>query len=248
MTEIDLILKEIQEKHPRENFARLKRYLNEEAIILHGNWKLYEKTFDSAVTNFKMAHGLDFIPTDIIRLSEIGDRNVYFNFDKFTLKNFDISANGAVKIRFLAGSYKERLDGSTSSFVDKQIGINPPPTPSPLSEVIKTMDCLAGLAVNDWVYQSTSTDNFAVKATDNTNIQPVIGIVKAKPTSVTADVLLFGIYSGLTISSRGTFWLGTSGTHTTSIASTGYIQVLGQSFGNNEIHVKPEYHRLRRAT
>jgi len=244
--DIELILKEIEQKYSRENFARISRYINSQTI-LRGQWKLYEKTFESAVTNFKMAHNFDFIPTDIIMLSTIGDRNIYFNFDEFDLTNFDITAAGAVKIRWLAGSYAEQLDPFTGLLVDKPIGINPAPSPTPLSEVVKTMDCLAGAAVNDWVYQSAATDNFAVVATDNANSQPVIGIIKAKPTAITADVLLFGIYTGLTISSRGTFWLGTSGTVTTAMAATGHIQVLGQSFGNNEIHVKPEYHRLKRA-
>lgn len=244
MSELELILKEIGDRYTRENFFRLLRFIQDQ-IILHGNWKLYEKTFEGAVTNFKMAHNQIFIPTDVIQLSVIGDHNVYFNFDKFTRVDLDITADGPVKIRFLAGSYKERLDPTTSNLPFVAVGATPL-APVPLPQVCQLMDCAAGVAVNDWVYQSSSTNNTAVTETTNTNTLPVIGLVKDKPTSTTCNVLVTGLYSGLALASRGVFRLGTGGTATFTVPATGYIQKLGMSFGNGTIFVKPEYMRLKR--
>lgn len=114
-----------------------------------------------------------------------------------------------------------------------------------VGEVVKLMDCDASLALDDWVYQSPSTNNLAVKETGNTNTEPVIGIVKSKPTAVTCNVLLVGIHSLIT-GGRGVLRLSTSGVATFAVESTGYIQKLGMSFGDGTIFVKPEYMRLKR--
>ena len=242
MSELELILREIGDKYTRENFFRLINYVRD-SVILQGNWKLHEKTFDGAVTNFKMAHNHNFVPTDIIHLSTVGDHNVYFNYDKFTRDNLDITAAGPVKIRFLSGSYKERLDpgvGVNLPFVEVGAGGS---APTPLAQVCQTMDCAASLAVNDWVYQSTTTNNFAVKTSSNTQVEPTIGIVKSKPTSTTAEVLLLGLYTGLALGSRGKFWLGDTGLATFTFPSAGtgkFVRNLGLSFGDGTIYVNPE--------
>jgi hypothetical protein len=111
------------------------------------------------------------------------------------------------------------------------------------------MDCAASVAVNDWVYQSKTTNNRAVKNTNNTIDVPTVGIVKSKPTSITCEVLLIGLYTGLTTSVRGVLRLTSTGTAAATITTTAgeYIQNLGMSFGNNTIYVNPDKHRLKRA-
>jgi len=133
--DIDLILKQVEDKYTRENFSRVFRYIQAQTI-LGTQWKLYEITFTKAETNFKYEHALEFIPTDIIMLSVIGDRNVYFNFDKFTLTHLDITAAGPVKIRFMVGSYKERLDPTTSILPDVQVAGGPAGPPLTWNDVL----------------------------------------------------------------------------------------------------------------
>ena len=104
--ELDLILREIEETHTRENFSRLKRILTEQAI-LQGDWKLYEINLPTAVTGHKLKHNLKFIPYDIIQLSAVGDQNYQFRHELFTRTNMIIDADGPVVLRFLAGRYKD---------------------------------------------------------------------------------------------------------------------------------------------
>ena len=112
-----------------------------------------------------------------------------------------------------------------------------------IEQICQTMECDASLAVNDWVYQSTTTNNFAVKVTSNTQVEPTIGIVKSKPTSTTAEVLLIGLYSGLSLSGRGKFYLGDTGLATFTFPNSGtgkFVRNLGISFGDGTIFVNPE--------
>lgn len=110
------------------------------------------------------------------------------------------------------------------------------------SEITKVMDCAVSVAVNDWVYQSSSTNNLAITSTNNTEVEPVIGIVKDKPTTTTCTVLLIGVYSGLGGVGRGIIWLGDSGNASTSFPASGtgkVIRQLGFSFGDGNILVDP---------
>ena len=112
-----------------------------------------------------------------------------------------------------------------------------------VGEVTKIMDCDSGVMVNDWVFQSASTNNLAVKNVNDTEVEPTIGIVKAKPTAVTCEVLLLGLYSGLALAGRGKIYMGSSGaaTMTAPISGTGvFLRQLGINFGDGTIYVNPE--------
>lgn len=109
MSNIDLILKEIEDKYTREDFFRIKNFIDQE-VMLSGNFKFHEALFETAVNgDVNFAHNLDFVPTDVIVLSVIGDQNVYFKMDEATRDNLVLSVRGPAKIRFLAGSYSDRL-------------------------------------------------------------------------------------------------------------------------------------------
>lgn len=247
MSELELLLRDIQDKTTRENFFRILRYI-ESQIILDANWRLYEIKFDGAVTNYKHAHKLDFVPQDVVLLQVVGDRNVEFNHTKFDKTNLDITVQGACFIRFIAGRFKDRIlspsvrDGLTNV----SVGTSTSPV-IPATQMSRVMDCAASVAVNDWVYQSTTVNNRAVKNVDNTISTPTIGIVTDKPTSTSCEVLLIGIYSGLSLVDRGVFRLGTGGTATFTVPTTGYIQNLGVSFGDGTVFINPDKHRLLRS-
>lgn len=245
MSELELLLREIEDRPTRENFNRLQKFLDSQ-VILEGNWRLYEIRFDAAATNFKYAHNLKFVPQDVIVLQVIGDRNVEFNHDKFDRTHIDITVKGACFVRFLAGRYLERIlaPDARLNLTNVSVGI-PGGSVGPLSEVIHTMDCDASLAVNDWVHQSATISNRAVKTSSWSEVEPTIGLVKSKPTATTAEVLLLGLYTGLTLpAGRGRIFLGSAGTASFSWPTSGtgaFVRQLGIAFGNGTIYVNPNF-------
>lgn len=246
MSELELLLREIEDQHTRENFARLLRYVDEQ-VILDAEWRVYEILFDSAETNFKYPHKQKFVPDDVIILQVIGDRNVEFNHDKFDATNFDITVQGPVFVRFLAGRFKDSILSAAArkGLTNVSIG-GSSSTGGPYAQVTRVMDCASTVAVDDWVHQSLTTNNRAVKETNNLSNAPTIGIVKDKPSSVTCTVVLHGIYA-LSVA-RGKIFLGSGGTAVpqSSAPGTGYLQTLGMSFGDGDIFVNPIYNRVKR--
>lgn len=105
---IDLILKDIDDLHVRENFNRLKNFLNEQ-VLFDGNFKLFDVTIDKKVHNFRVKHGLPFQPSDIITLSVEGNFNYYFNYQIFDKDSIYITTEGPVRIRFLGGKLRNKL-------------------------------------------------------------------------------------------------------------------------------------------
>lgn len=105
---LDLILKDISDPHIRENFFRLRDFLSRQ-IIFDGDFKLYDITIPAKVENFKVKHGLTFIPADIIPLAADGNYNYYFLYKSFDRENLYLTADGPVRIRFLAGKLKDQI-------------------------------------------------------------------------------------------------------------------------------------------
>lgn len=107
----EFILKEETDPITRENFKRLSNFL-QNFPLFRGEWKFFEKTFTAAVTNFPIAHGLGFTPTDVILTGiygagTIGFDMITFNFDSFTETNINVSVSDACRVRFFVGAYKE---------------------------------------------------------------------------------------------------------------------------------------------
>jgi hypothetical protein len=105
---VDLILKDIQDPYVRENFFRLRKFLDQQ-IFFDGDFKLYDINVEKKETEFKIAHGLTFIPADIILLSVSGDYNFYFNYQDFDKDNMYVTTDGPVRIRFLAGKLSDQI-------------------------------------------------------------------------------------------------------------------------------------------
>jgi len=102
MSRIDLILKDIEDTYIRENFNRLKNYLNGQ-VFFEGDFNFYEVDVPSASVLFPIPHGLKFIPADIIFLSVTGNHNAYFNYENFDRTNIYITSLGPCILRFFAG-------------------------------------------------------------------------------------------------------------------------------------------------
>ena len=98
-----LIVKEIVDIHLRKNFQNLRDYFDKQNQLL--NFKFFEQRFAAATSNFKIAHGLAYIPEDIIVTKITGAGVVSFNHGLFDAQNIDISVDGPCLIRFYVGTY-----------------------------------------------------------------------------------------------------------------------------------------------
>lgn len=107
---LDLILKDIQDVYSRENFTRLLRFFKS-IDLLGGEFQFFEVEINQANTIYKLAHGLNFIPQDIIFVSVEGDYNFYFRYAEFDKTNISIFVSGPCKLRFFAGSFKDPAYG-----------------------------------------------------------------------------------------------------------------------------------------
>lgn len=111
---LDLLNKEIEDQYTRENFVRIKREL-EAQQILNGFWRFFEVEFTSVGVKLPIKHNLSFIPQDIIILSKEGDHNLYFNYEDFDSSNLYITNTMPCRVRFLAGSYKDKAYGGSKT-------------------------------------------------------------------------------------------------------------------------------------
>lgn len=110
---IDLILKDVVDEFAKENFFRLRKFIDKQ-VLFEGDFKLFDIEIPAASTSFKVAHGLTFIPADIIQLSAQGDLNYYFIYQRTDSQYIYINAHGPVRLRFLAGKLKDRVGGGAS--------------------------------------------------------------------------------------------------------------------------------------
>lgn len=140
--------------------------------------------------------------------------------------------------------YLEQLSVGNTTIVAPAAGGGTTGGTSATGSLTKTMGCASTVKVGDWVYQSNSTNNFAVSATDNDPLVPVIGIVTSKPVPTQAIVTLVGVVD-FSIA-RGRLFLGNTGLAALTAPSSGYLQKLGISFGDGTIFVNPETTRIRR--
>jgi hypothetical protein len=124
MADIDLILKDVSDPWIKENFSRIRRYIQQQTV-LDGNFKFFEVDIPEASTEKSYKHNLSFVPRDIIILNAEGDLNFYFNYNLFDRDNLYITTSGPVVIRFLAGLYSYKSYGNKINsypFVPLSIG------------------------------------------------------------------------------------------------------------------------------
>ena len=102
----ELILKNVEDVIIRENFFRLQKFLNDFPLF-KGSWKFFELTFDAAVTNKQILHGLGFIPLDVIQTSVRGAGTLTWDYDLFDRDYLVVTTTGACTIRAFVGAYRE---------------------------------------------------------------------------------------------------------------------------------------------
>lgn len=102
----DYIFKDIKDEYTRESFKRLQDFLADFPFF-RGNFKFFELTFTSAVTDLKVAHGLKFVPTDVIQTSSKGAGILTWVYDSFDRENLVVTTTGACIVRAFVGAYRE---------------------------------------------------------------------------------------------------------------------------------------------
>lgn len=112
------------------------------------------------------------------------------------------------------------------------------------TNITKIMDCDVSLSVGDWVFQSTTINNRAETPTDNNPDSPIIGRVVDKPSTTQATIVLIGIVNES--EPRGRIFLGSTGGSAVTPPTIGFIQRLGVSFGDGQMMLNPELHRVKK--
>ncbi len=97
------LLSEIKDTYIQQNFKRLSDFFKKNKQFV--DFKHFEIVFTSAQTNYRLQHGLGFVPLDIIKTKFTGTGNLTFNYDKFTTEEIDITTTGECAIRFFAGTF-----------------------------------------------------------------------------------------------------------------------------------------------
>lgn len=98
-----LLVKEIADLHLRTNFQNLDRYYREQNQLL--DFAFLEIRESAAVTHKKLRHGLGRAPLDLLRSSVTGPGKITFYRSRFDDESIDYSTDGAVRVRFFAGTY-----------------------------------------------------------------------------------------------------------------------------------------------
>ena len=99
---LKLLVKEVLEQYARENFKRIQSEWDL-SPLLRGQFVLKELTFDNAVTDLDVPHGLSFLPKDVMITYITGAGQLTVNYDKITDTNLNVTATDACVARLLVG-------------------------------------------------------------------------------------------------------------------------------------------------
>jgi len=115
------------------------------------------------------------------------------------------------------------------------------------SSTIETRVCDNTAQVLDLVFEDNSIANKVISATNNTEVRPVMGIIIEKITATSCKVLLLGTVSGFSGLTKGRkVFLGTDGSVTSTVVTTGYLQCLGTAKEADTIIFNPNFTRVKR--
>lgn len=143
----------------------------------------------------------------------------------------------------MSGNVKYIFNPFTSEFDAIKTKLN-----ESAKSVTDIRNCLVSVAVGDLVMDSNIITNGVDKTVDNTDVRPTIGIVIKKPTSTTCEVLFVGTVSGFSgLAKASKVFLSVTGTTTSTIVTTGYVQTLGVARDPDTIDFNPQLNRVKRS-
>ena len=104
-------------------------------------------------------------------------------------------------------------------------------------------------SIGDLVYISESLPTKVEINDDNMSDQPTIGIILKKVGDTNCIVCFIGklpalTFPGLSIGDK--LFLSSTGTISSTVPTTGYIQELGFCYANDKVFLKPIYTRIKR--
>ena len=105
MPDISLHVEEVQDRHSKENFDRL-RYYFESLIFNQFEGRLMIIEAQNALTNEIIPHGLGFLPTDSWHTFSSQGAIVTFNYDKFTDEDICVNVSKASTVRLIVGALR----------------------------------------------------------------------------------------------------------------------------------------------
>ena len=101
---IRLFYENIVDQLVRDTFRRVSDFINGQDL-LKCDFKFRTYTFDAAVTNLRIPHGLGTIPRDVIVTSVTNDETVTFHYSDFDASEIEVTATGACVVRYFIGTY-----------------------------------------------------------------------------------------------------------------------------------------------
>ena len=107
-------------------------------------------------------------------------------------------------------------------------------------QVLFNRICEATAAVGDLVRVDLVTPSKVLVAVNNLINRPVIGVISDKPSSTVCTVTLSGVITVTPTLISGDVYLSPTGTFTTTKPTSDYIQIMGYSFGDGTMDLKPE--------
>ncbi len=109
-----------------------------------------------------------------------------------------------------------------------------------------TLYCDVSATVGSLVFQDGTLSEKVTVATSNTDIRPIIGIIKSKPSPAVAKVLLIGVAGGFSGLVKGkNVFISNSGLVTSARPTTGYIQKLGVALSESTVLFIPSTQRVK---
>lgn len=98
-----ILTHQIQDQYVRKNFENIQKYFEAQNQLL--NFKFFERVFNAEITGAKIAHGLGYIPLDILVTRMTGEGSVTVKYAEFTNEHVVLDVSGPCRIRFYVGTY-----------------------------------------------------------------------------------------------------------------------------------------------
>lgn len=114
-----LSVKEVSDFYIRKNFDNLANYFNEENQFI--GFKFFDLVFTEAEENRLISHGFNYTPQDVVVTKIVGTGEVTFNHGLFDGTNINLSASGALRVRFFVGTYWKLISTAGGESTDASV-------------------------------------------------------------------------------------------------------------------------------
>lgn len=214
--------------------------------------------------NFTLSPVPDTFPVAIVYRVIISEENIDYNSQNIVVEDIERPGDGGgfvVGANLGSGSrvYKEKI-GSALNFRTltggNGVSVSEQPDTIHISSTNTTADkvsdlfaCSSSVTVGDLVAPSEAVANEVTPLTSNVYDNLCFGVVVAKPTSTSCEVLVSGKITGLSGLPIGQpLFVGTDGKLTAVKPVTGHIQAIGMSISSNSAFILPQLSKMIQLT